>query len=947
MLRSGDLSGSEDISEDGVAWRAMTSQRELNGVLNDLAAAADALAYGQVPLAEGDAELDLGLDPEPSAPPPKAKAPAPSSVDELMGSLELDYEGYRAPEVQTAKKPRSGSEIKMELPEELEVGEVPEDPPVWITYRRPILGFLGAAAVVMLGVVTHFFTPYGAFGVPALVHMLTYQPPPPPPPAPPPPPPRLADLEQIEALVQTASYESFRSAVATLEQAGPSVPANAVALAKARVLASLAYGTENFPLPPVREAVAALASVDAAEPRVEREKAKARLGLAVLEGESAAVLEELQRSSETYPDDPEFSYLHGAALAALERPKDALAAYDRALLARPTHSGSLRAIAVLLSKTSPDDAVAYFEKAIAANPSDARSARDLAGLHEAAHRAGHRRRALLAMARAASEGLVPEQRADAVLAAVEAFESVGRLADVADLAAEAARLAPASARAVALLSVAEAEANRAEASTRGLDRLLARDPKNPVLLTARARVYRAAEEVAKALLDLEAARSHGGDVATLMELARTNLDVGKTADARRVLDAAVKLPGGAVARVEIARLALDRGLVDEALTEAQAAVAADETLASAHTILGEVLERRGQPEPARESFNRALALDDEAPGAQLGVASALAALAERSPNPARSEALGRAIPLYFDALIQRPNDPKVLFEYGRVLELQGDLAGALSLYARAAEIDEKDVRPHLKMVAAYLRPGSVDVERARRSLRSAQDIELASGLKRASVRFWESRLAFEREDWAGAVSAMRQATELEPSNAEFLMALGQALERDGSLYEAVNAYQKALRVNSRLAEAHRALGLASMELHRFEAAREHFDTYRRFAPEDTSVWSDIGDTYSRQNKDEEALAAFSKALRANPKDRVALLQSGLIASRRGREREAQGFFRRVTRAEPDLAEPWCLLGLSLGQRRMNPEAKMALNRCLELPRGPPDLVQSARDLLDR
>jgi hypothetical protein len=118
LLRSGDLAGSEDISENGVAWRAMTSHPELNAVMNELAAtgpdaettgATHAFAFGQVDLDPGDGgplevergarptssldgELDLGLEPDsPESPPPSAAA-GPSAIDELMGSLDLDLD---------------------------------------------------------------------------------------------------------------------------------------------------------------------------------------------------------------------------------------------------------------------------------------------------------------------------------------------------------------------------------------------------------------------------------------------------------------------------------------------------------------------------------------------------------------------------------------------------------------------------------------------------------------------------------------------------------------------------------------------------------------------------------------------------------------------------------------------------------------------------------------
>ncbi|MEL6187810.1 MAG: zinc-ribbon domain-containing protein [Myxococcota bacterium] len=210
LLKAGELSGNEDVSSDGLSWRAMTAHPELNGFLNTLAGAQDALAFGQVDLDPGGSidisapsapsmptpgELDLGLDPEPSSPSPgtgplftppppvDAGPPGPSAVDELRQSLDLDV----PPVAPAGSSALEAGGLTPPVPRDLlEVGEIPDMPPFWETYRRPIIAFLSVAALFLVGVVTHFMTPYGAFGIPRLVETLTYEPPPPPPPAPPP-----------------------------------------------------------------------------------------------------------------------------------------------------------------------------------------------------------------------------------------------------------------------------------------------------------------------------------------------------------------------------------------------------------------------------------------------------------------------------------------------------------------------------------------------------------------------------------------------------------------------------------------------------------------------------------------------------------------------------------------------------------------------------------------
>ncbi|MEL6185010.1 MAG: tetratricopeptide repeat protein, partial [Myxococcota bacterium] len=777
-----------------------------------------------------------------------------------------------------------------------------------------------------------------------------YEPPPPPPPAPPPAPPKLVNREEIQTLLDEHGYESFRSATLTLEKAGTALPVNALAIAKTRVLATLAYGPEAFPLGPAQTAVAQLGSLDpesvegVTPERIRQERLKAQAGLAILEAETEGVIDPLTKASEARPDDPELAYLLGKAHEVAGRPSEALVYFDRALVARPDYSQASRNIGRLLeAEGAENEAAIWFEKAWSANPSDARSALDAARLHKKSGRPGLEREAIVAAARGAPRGLPPDERAAALLSAVRSLDDSGQLSKAADLASEAARLAPADARAVGFLAVAKSLEGDHTGALALLEPVLQRNPEELAALVARARVHMKAGDVAKALLDLESARPLDEGPEVLMWLARCNRQIGKISDAEAALKLASERPGSTAAKVELSRLALAVGNVEEAFSEAEAAVKADPKSLPARVQLGRALAGRGELEQAEQVFEKALGLDEDSNEARLGLGNALREQAERSERPRRSKALGRATALYLQVLNDNPDDAAVLYEYGRVLELQSNLRGAIRLYERAASLDERDVRPHLMMVSAHLR--TQNPKAARASLEKAEEIDLASGNQSGEVRFWAARLALVDGDAAKAVAAMKQAVELAPENAEYWLWLGRGLERNNSLFEAIAAYEKAVRLNSRLAPAHRALGRAAIERHRYPEAREHLERFRRFAPDDASVWSDIGETFSGENRDREALDAFEKALNADPEALRALIEAGKIHSRQGKDKVAQASFRKATRSHPRSGEAWCLLGLSLAQRKVSREARQALQKCRDGD-GPGDLVDSANELLD-
>ena len=968
LIRNGVLTGTEDISDDGTSWRALTSDIELNAVLNQRGSFDAELTFGQVDLDTGDgssidlaqkmgpkssnlsSDLDIGLGKlappidTPAPPPSGSGTEPPSSLDELIGNLDLKNST-------DLKDPHAPADS---YPDDLVVEPIPEVPAFWEIHKTQIIGFAGAALFILVGIYTHFLTSLGAFGIPAMIEVMTYQAPPPAPPPPPPTPAKVANLEEVQDLIDDRAFESFRSAIATLEQAGRLLPLNAIALAKARVFASISYGKELFPIEAAQEAVATLSSIDPNTPledktiHVEHELLKARAGLAILEGEIAGALSELKTASVARTDDPELAYLLGVALEANTQPSEAIAAYDRAIVAAPKKSWGYAHIGSLLVLDNNPDARIWFEKAVAANPKDARSAIELANLYRLAGRQEAADHALVAAARAASFGLPPKERVAILLQAIEAYDANNKFHEVRDLAKEAARLAPADPKAASFGALAQALDGDSKGALITLNNVLARSPNNLDALIARARTHMLLDNVANALLDLETARPLDSGVRVLVWLARFNTEIGKTKDATRNLLVAIRRQTNmASPRIELSKLALTEGDVDESHLQAEEAVRAEPGNSSAIIQLGFTQIRRGEFRRAETSFRDALELNKNSLEARLGLAVALRDQGARSRNPAHNETLARSVPLFLKCLRDHPDNPRVLFEYGRALEIYGDLEGAITLYERTAELDQKDVRPHLKMVSAHLSQTPPAFKRAQASLKRAQDIELKSGRQNAEVRFWEARIFLHANNTPKALVAIRRASEMEPRNAIYYYWLGQVLERSSALYESIKAYKRAIKLNSRYAIAHRTLGRAEMERFRFSDARENFNKYAQYKPNDPSIWTDIGESYSRQNKESKALEAFNKALRGNPRDTKALLESGYIHSRRGHEKEAQRSFQIAAKADPSFGEAWCALGLSLGERSLNRRAREALSKCLKFDNSPRDLVASARDLLDK
>ncbi len=984
-LRAGELKGNEDISPDGVAWRAMTSNAALNQTINQVQAAADPLAYGQVdlPMSRGtdlpapagtdlpgvrelggpgagsdglsDLKLDTGALPS---------TREPDSLDALMAGLDTSSEAA-VPVAQppppsmvqpSSSQPPAGLELSSEA---LEVGEIPDVPPVWEQYKTQIIIFAVAMGVVVVGAVMQFATPYGAYGIPALITYLTTEPPAPPPTAPAPPPPKVIAPAEIEALMKEGSFEAYRSVVATLEATAASKPDDALTVAQAQAYGSLLYGGTYFPLAQTERSLKSVAAIDLSQTRggnaeqARLEALEARAAAALASSDGADLVAELQAESEKSPSRPNLAFLLGLAHEKADRLEEARAAYDRAVLADAAHGPTLHALArislaVDAGEQGADEAVAWADKALAAQPKLGLPILRTAELLEGAGRTGAARVARRTAAEHAAEALPPDRRAPITSDVARTYDDLGRLDEVVSIAQEAARLEPGSAEHVALAAVADALAGAPEAGLARIEPVLTREPTNVDALLARGRVYGAQQEIGKLFLDLEAAKAAAPqDYRVYLWDARFNLKLGKLEEARESFVRAQRLAADtAVPTIELGFAELEAGDVEAAFKQAKSAVDVAPHDARSHVLLADCYVERGEFKKALKVYQKAVTIDPDNLSAFLGEANMLREMASREPTPAESELLAQAIPLYERAMERDGDNPRILFEYGRGLELRGELPQALELYEKATALDANDVRPHLRVTAAYLEREPPDLEAAGGSLARAQKIEAQAGKQYADVRFWEARYKILKREYSDAVASMRQAVEKEPRNAEFHYWLGKALEKNNSLYEAIAAYEDAVRLNSRYAQAQRALGWTELERHRFKKARQWFAKYQKMEPTDFSIYVDIGESYTRQNKDTQALKAFQKALGHDPNDVQAILQIGKILSRQGKEAQAAKKFERVIELEPTNSEAWCLVGISRSQRKVTVSARQALDTCIAADDAPVDMQEAAQEILD-
>ena len=282
----------------------------------------------------------------------------------------------------------------------------------------------------------------------------------------------------------------------------------------------------------------------------------------------------------------------------------------------------------------------------------------------------------------------------------------------------------------------------------------------------------------------------------------------------------------------LALVSLRAGRVEEALEHAYAGVAAGDTDAACHDMVGQVLTAAGQLGKAILELQRAIELRPGFAQAHLHLGDAYAA--SRSPAAAEDE--------YRAALKIWPDYPEVHYALGRLLHAEGRSAEAIAAFETAVRVKPGFVDAYLSLgdvhaslgdhagaceaakKATKAAPGSVqawsafartcqalgrrdDAERAfRRGLELVPD---HGGCLLGLVALLEQSLRFEE-----AIPVLRHALTRAPDHPEVLKALARALLALGDVREGVRLALRVTELTPRDADAHYVLGNVQLRMQR-------------------------------------------------------------------------------------------------------------------------------------
>jgi tetratricopeptide (TPR) repeat protein len=256
------------------------------------------------------------------------------------------------------------------------------------------------------------------------------------------------------------------------------------------------------------------------------------------------------------------------------------------------------------------------------------------------------------------------------------------------------------------------------------------------------------------------------------------------------------------------------GDIDTAIREFRSVTELQPDLAAGYVNLGVAYQLKRDHSAAISAFEKALSLDAGLTGAEqmLGVALLAAGDANRAiPHFEKAKSydllgvayleagrLGDAIGLLGSALNQHPDDPDLLYYFGRATGLASK--GAFDTLLTSAP---DSARSHQALAEQYqqLRQPALAENEYRKAIQLRPDLP---GLHLAL-----GELMANAGKWSGAESEFREEAKLRPQHAETAWRLGSALLQQGKAHEALKELENAERLQPGMPETLMALGKAA------------------------------------------------------------------------------------------------------------------------------------------
>jgi len=408
--------------------------------------------------------------------------------------------------------------------------------------------------------------------------------------------------------------------------------------------------------------------------------------------------------------------------------------------------------------------------------------------------------------------------------------------------------------------------------------------------------------------------------------------LGELEEAVEAYDLATTLrPDDPATAIRLGRVHLELGRYEEARGHYQRALALPGSAAAAHFGLGRVAFETEDPTTALQHFQTALREQPRADSLHYHIALAHRALGDDPAMRAAMELRGEAPVAFADPIAAEIKESAT--GIGAVL-LLGRVALAANAFETAEERFREAVRDYPESAAAKRSLGAA-LEGMGRRAEAAMWYQEALNLSPNDVGLlFQTGLLYNNEErHQAAAERLRRAVEIEPSFGPAWVELARSLGETGDHLEAAEALTRALELapDDRNLRFHRAGnyrlgGRRELALREFESLLADFGFDREIVLLLGRIEQELGRPAS-------AARRFEQLVEAGPEPPLlsqAHFELGNIRTQQERYEEAIPHYQRAIAANPTLKEAYFNLGTALGRLGQFTEAALAARRALEL-----------------
>jgi Flp pilus assembly protein TadD len=187
--------------------------------------------------------------------------------------------------------------------------------------------------------------------------------------------------------------------------------------------------------------------------------------------------------------------------------------------------------------------------------------------------------------------------------------------------------------------------------------------------------------------------------------------------------------------------------------------------------------------------------------------------------------------------------------------------------------------------------------------------------------------------WKNSVTLFQQALKVTANNYLAYNNLGNVLDREGKVNQAIDHYVKALQINPNFPSAHYNLGYALSRQGKIDEAIAHYSKALQINPDSAGTHNNLANVLEGQGKIKEAVFHFSRALELKPDSAEVHFNLGNALARQGKLDEAQEHFSRALEHRSEYAEARNSLGVILARKGRLDEAIANFAEALRLKPG--------------